>query len=150
MYKDAGVSGGDKLRAIPYMAKHPDKTFIGRIEKGFDFLGYHFGPDGLSVAIDRQISPLKAMRPGPMAPHTGTAPGPAAVPETGVASNRWIAWRRRRHSAAEAGAVRALCAARAAASAWALATMALAASFTSNISSASCSASSTGIMEKSR
>ncbi len=26
-----------------------DKTFIGRIEKGFDFLGYHFGTDGLSV-----------------------------------------------------------------------------------------------------
>ncbi len=32
------------------LEKHPDKTFIGRIEKGFDFLGYHFGPDGLSVA----------------------------------------------------------------------------------------------------
>ncbi len=26
-----------------------DKTFIGRIERGFDFLGYHFGRDGLSV-----------------------------------------------------------------------------------------------------
>ena len=24
------------------LEKHPDKTFIGRIEKGFDFLGYHF------------------------------------------------------------------------------------------------------------
>lgn len=23
--------------------KHPDKTFIGRIDKGFDFLGYRFG-----------------------------------------------------------------------------------------------------------
>ncbi len=33
-----------------YLLKHPDKTFIGRIEKGFDFLGYHFGPEGLSVA----------------------------------------------------------------------------------------------------
>ena len=29
---------------------HPDKTFIGRIEKGFVFVGHHFGPDGLSVA----------------------------------------------------------------------------------------------------
>ncbi len=27
-----------------------DKTFIGRIERGFDLLGYHFDPDGLSVA----------------------------------------------------------------------------------------------------
>jgi len=24
--------------------KHPDKTFIGKAEKGFDFLGYHFEP----------------------------------------------------------------------------------------------------------
>jgi hypothetical protein len=30
--------------------KHPDKTFIGRIERGFDFLGYHFSPAGLAVA----------------------------------------------------------------------------------------------------
>ena len=30
--------------------KHPDKTFIGRIEKGFDFLGYHFSREGLMVA----------------------------------------------------------------------------------------------------
>jgi hypothetical protein len=36
-----------------------DKTFIGRIEKGFDFLGYHFSPEGLSVAkntIERFIA----------------------------------------------------------------------------------------------
>ncbi len=32
------------------LEKHPNKTFIGRIEKGFDFLGYQFGPNGLSVA----------------------------------------------------------------------------------------------------
>jgi hypothetical protein len=27
-----------------------DRTFIGRIERGFDFLGYHFSPTGLRVA----------------------------------------------------------------------------------------------------
>ena len=32
------------------LEKHPDKTFIGRIERGFDFLGYHFSRDGLKVA----------------------------------------------------------------------------------------------------
>ncbi len=32
------------------LEKHPDKTFIGRIERGFDFLGYHFSRDGLTVA----------------------------------------------------------------------------------------------------
>lgn len=30
--------------------KHPDKTFIGRIEKGFDFLGYHFSRTDLRLA----------------------------------------------------------------------------------------------------
>jgi hypothetical protein len=36
--------------------KHPDKTFIGRIERGFDFLGYRFSSAGLGIApqtIDR-------------------------------------------------------------------------------------------------
>jgi len=32
------------------LEKHPDKTFIGRIGRGFDFLGYHFSREGLSVA----------------------------------------------------------------------------------------------------
>jgi hypothetical protein len=32
------------------LEKHPDKTLIGRIERGFDFLGYHFSPSGLTVA----------------------------------------------------------------------------------------------------
>ncbi len=32
------------------LEKHPGKTFIGRIEKGFDFLGYHFSPRGLTPA----------------------------------------------------------------------------------------------------
>lgn len=32
------------------LEKHPDKTFIGRIERGFDFLGYHFSREGLTVA----------------------------------------------------------------------------------------------------
>ena len=32
------------------LKKHPAKTFIGRIEKGFDFLGYHFSPQGVTLA----------------------------------------------------------------------------------------------------
>ena len=32
------------------LSQHPDKTFIGRIEKGFDFLGYRFDHSGLTVA----------------------------------------------------------------------------------------------------
>ncbi len=29
---------------------HPDKTFVGRIDKGFDFLGYQLSAAGLGVA----------------------------------------------------------------------------------------------------
>ncbi|PKI03746.1 reverse transcriptase domain-containing protein [Glaciecola sp. 33A] len=32
------------------VAQAPDKPFIGRIEKGFDFLGYRFGQEKLSVS----------------------------------------------------------------------------------------------------
>lgn len=32
------------------LAKHPDKTAMGRVERGFDFLGYHFKPHGISLA----------------------------------------------------------------------------------------------------
>ena len=34
----------------PDLQKHPGKTFIGRIEKGFDWLGYHLCPNGLRLA----------------------------------------------------------------------------------------------------
>lgn len=30
--------------------KHPDETFIGRVERGFDILGYHLAPGWLTVA----------------------------------------------------------------------------------------------------
>src|SRR5947209_17663144 len=37
-------------KAALSLEKHRDKTFIGRMERGFDFLGYHFSPAGLTVA----------------------------------------------------------------------------------------------------
>jgi hypothetical protein len=43
---EIGTSG---LEAIS-LEKHPDKTFVGKIERGFDFLGYYFSPAGLAVA----------------------------------------------------------------------------------------------------
>lgn len=45
------------------LEKHPDKTSMGRIENGFDFLGYHFSPEGLSLeqkTIDNFVE--KALR----------------------------------------------------------------------------------------
>jgi hypothetical protein len=32
------------------LEKHPDKTFIGRVERGFDFLGYHLAPGRVTLA----------------------------------------------------------------------------------------------------
>jgi len=40
----------NKVLSSLKLEKHPKKTFIGRIKKGFDFLGYHFGTDGLRIA----------------------------------------------------------------------------------------------------
>lgn len=37
---------------------HPDKTFIGRIKKGFDFLGYYFF-DGVLRAAEKTVTKMK-------------------------------------------------------------------------------------------
>jgi hypothetical protein len=34
------------------LEKHPAKTFIGRIERRFDFLGYHFSTAGMKIAAE--------------------------------------------------------------------------------------------------
>ena len=38
------------------LAKHPDKTFIGYIARGFDFLGYHFSPDEVARKTVRNFA----------------------------------------------------------------------------------------------
>ena len=40
----------NKTLAELQVDKHPDKTFIGRIERGFNFLGYSFSLLGLGIA----------------------------------------------------------------------------------------------------
>jgi len=45
------------------LEKHPDKTLIGKVERGLDFLGYSFSPEGIGIAqktINNFIS--KALR----------------------------------------------------------------------------------------
>jgi len=43
----------NRILAELKIAQHPDKTFIGRISRGFDFLGYCFGTTGL-VGVAKQ------------------------------------------------------------------------------------------------
>ncbi len=40
----------NKTLAELAVVKHPDKTFIGKTSKGFDFLGYYFKPGKLAVS----------------------------------------------------------------------------------------------------
>ncbi len=66
------------------LEKHPDKTFIGRIEKGFDFLGYHIHPDGVTLAkatVERFIE--KAARLYEQERHSGAL---------GLYVRRWLGW----------------------------------------------------------
>ncbi len=71
-----------------WLLKYPDKTFIGRIERGFDFLDYHFGPDGLSVAkknVENFVA--RAIRLYEQEP--GEALASAQV---GLYVRRWVRW----------------------------------------------------------
>ncbi len=44
-----------------HLEKHPDKTFIGRIERGFDFLGCDFRP-GEPTDMSKRTSPARVHR----------------------------------------------------------------------------------------
>lgn len=35
--------------------QHPDKTFVGRVERGFDFLGYRFQSAGLTGVAQQTV-----------------------------------------------------------------------------------------------
>jgi len=59
------------------LEKHPDKTLIGRTERGFDFLGYHFENYGTSLAqktngnFPSRMTRLYEQEPGEGNPSTG-------------------------------------------------------------------------------
>jgi RNA-directed DNA polymerase len=72
------------------LEKHPEKTFIGRAAKGFDFLGYRLSPQGLAVAEQtRQRFVERAARLQEQE-RTGRAP-PGAL---GSYVRRWERWTR--------------------------------------------------------
>ncbi len=69
------------------LCKHPDKTFIGRMEKGFDFLGYRFSRDGLSLArktIDNFLT--KALR------LYEREPVQSRIERLGEYTKHWVRW----------------------------------------------------------
>ena len=70
------------------LEKHPDKTFIGKTERGFDFLGYHFGPEGLDIAqktLDNFVErAIRLYEQGRVEPYSSTWLGEYA--------KRWVRW----------------------------------------------------------
>ena len=69
------------------LAKHPDKTFIGRIARGFDFLGYHFSPDGLTIAKKTLENFVARVRQ--LYEHK---PGEGVSARLGAYVRRWVQW----------------------------------------------------------
>ncbi len=64
------------------------RTFVRQIERGFDFLGYHFGPEGFTVAaktieqfVARAIR-LYEQEPGEV----------SASSRLGAYVHRWVRW----------------------------------------------------------
>jgi len=70
------------------LEKHPDKTDMGRIEKGFDFLGFHFSPEGLSLA-EKTIEKFLARTVRLYEQEQGE---PFGSPLLGLYARRWVKW----------------------------------------------------------
>ena len=70
------------------LEKHPEKTFIGRIERGFDFLGYHFSRGPLRLA--RQTLRNHGARLHRLYERQRAAPDWAACLDAYV--TRWMRW----------------------------------------------------------
>jgi hypothetical protein len=70
------------------LAKHPDKTFMGRIEKGFDWLGYRISPAGLTLATKTLKNFVARVRQlDEREPRAATA-----AYRLGVYVRRWFRW----------------------------------------------------------
>lgn len=68
--------------------KHPAKTFIGRVEKGFDWLGYRLAPDGLRLAaraVDNFVARITRL-------YERTSVWPDRAARRGQYVRRWLRW----------------------------------------------------------
>ena len=84
----AAVKVVNRVLAALDLKKHPDKTFIGRIEKGFDWLGYHLRPDGLRLAA-RTTRNFAARVSRLYERESGRPEGAARL---GAYVRRWLGW----------------------------------------------------------
>ena len=69
------------------LAKHPDKTFIGLVERGFDFLGYHLAPGRLRLSqatLERFLERARL--------YEQNRREPEGSPRLDAYVRRWCAW----------------------------------------------------------
>ena len=69
------------------LEKRPGKTFIGRVERGFDFLGYHLTPGRLTLAratVERFLERAYRL--------TSIAGEARSFPRLGAYMERFAAW----------------------------------------------------------
>jgi len=58
------IQAVNQVMNVLLVEKHPDKTFIGRIARGFDFLGYFFSRQGFRIAkktIERMLDKVSRL-----------------------------------------------------------------------------------------
>ena len=75
------------------LEKHAGKTFIGRIEKGFDFFGFNFSGDGLRVAkasIGKFVERAARLYEQDGKDPTGSPPVGSVCPALGWARRRML------------------------------------------------------------
>jgi hypothetical protein len=82
-----GGGGGQRGLCALGRERHPDETGIGRTRKGFDFPGYHCGPEGLTVTKAPAESVERAARLASKGPGE-----PAGSRRLGMYVRRWAQW----------------------------------------------------------
>ena len=68
--------------------ENPDKTSIGRVERGFDFLGYHLAPGRLTLSratVERFLERAHRL-------YEQERGKPEGFPQLGAYVRRWIGW----------------------------------------------------------
>jgi hypothetical protein len=82
------VKAVNQVLACLGLDKHPEKMFICRVERGFDFLGYHFSTAGLPVARQTVINFIeKASRL-----YEQSRCAPSGVSPLEMYARRWLSW----------------------------------------------------------
>jgi hypothetical protein len=60
------VGSMNEILGVLQLEKHPKKTFVGTIERGFDFHDYHFAANSLTLAVGTRPNLAEPMSVRPL------------------------------------------------------------------------------------